>query len=82
MNLSKTSRVATGIAAASLALAASGDGYQYIISGDPVAAATAGVSAARSTPPGPLEMRQHVATRSTATALTSKKPLAFMMIIR
>ena len=86
-NMNTTTRSAALGAATALALAAappaaSADEYQFIISGDPVAAATEGMTARRSTPPGPLEMREHAVARSRTTALTSTKPSAFTIIVR
>ena len=87
---------ATALALVATPLAASGDGYQYIISGDPIAAATAGVasveSAARSLEvrqlaaagslTKPLDVRQHATAESSTTALISQKLSAFTIILR
>ena len=99
-NMNKTTRTAALGAATALAMAAappaaSAD-YQYIISGDPVAAATAGVtsveSAARSLEvrqlaaagslTKPLDVRQHATAESGTTALNSQKLSAFTIIVR
>ena len=100
-NMNKTTRTAALGAATALAMAAappaaSADGYQYIISGDPIAAATAGVasveSAARSLEvrqhaaagslTRPLDVRQHATAESGTTALNSQKLSAFTIIVR
>ena len=99
--MNKTTRTAAMGAATALALAAappaaSADGYQFIISGNPVAAATAGVAsgesaakplevlqhAAAGSLTQALEVRQHSIAESGTTALNSQKPLAFKMIVR
>ena len=76
-----SAKTAAGIAAASLALAASGDEYQFIVSGDPAAVATAGVSAGESAT-GPLDVRERAVAESTTMALTSIKPSGFVLVIR
>lgn len=62
-------------------LAASGDEYQYIVSGDPVAAATAGCASGESAT-GPLDVRRCAVAESRAMALTSIKNTGFVIVIR
>lgn len=86
---------ATALALATAPLAATGD-YQYMISGDPIAAATAGVASVESATRSlevrqhaaagsltkPLDVRQHATAESSTTALNSQKLSAFMIIVR
>lgn len=73
----------------------SGDGYQYIVSGDPVAAAAVDSSVSVSpgasletgvltakTPAGSLEARYRTWDESDGEALRSDKALAFIIVIR
>ena len=85
-----------GAAMASLALfVASADPYQFIISGDPVTAASAGSHAAASSgialvtatcaapaSATPLEARFRTWDESDGTALRSDKPLATILYVR
>ena len=84
--MNKTTRTAALGAATALALAAappaaSADSYQFIISGNPVAASTTGVAYGESAT-RPLEVRQHATAESRTMALTSKKPSAFTIVVR
>jgi RNA polymerase sigma-70 factor (ECF subfamily) len=76
---------ATALALASAPSAASADGYQYLIgpAGWSLETATLeGTDAARSTPPGALDVREHVVARSRAMSLTSIKNGATVICIR
>ena len=70
--------VATG---AAIPLAASGDNYQYIVSGDTAAVAVAGVVAGESATAS-LDVRRYDVAESRTLALTSIKPTGFVMVIR
>ena len=80
--MDKTSLLAASAAIALSAAppAASAD-YQYIISGDPAGAATAGIAVGESAT-GPLEVRERVVAESPAGALTSKKPVGTVLLVR
>ncbi len=98
--MNATTRSAALGAATALAVAASppaitADSYQFIISGDPVAAATEGtaydVSSGKSLAVGELgdvsaadalEARCRTSDESPGTALTSTRPAGFYLIIR
>ena len=76
--------------------AAMADGYQYMISGDPIASATVGVDncetanvllnvrqrAVAESATVSLEVRQHAVVATRTIALSSKKPVGFIMIVR
>ena len=72
---------ATALAFASAPSAVSGDEYQFIVSGDMAAAATAGRNAGESAT-GALDVRQHAVAASSTMALTSIKPSGFVMVVR
>ena len=72
---------ATALAFASAPSAVSGDEYQFIVSGDMAAAATAGRNAGESAS-GALDVRQHAVAASSTMALTSIKPSGFVMVVR
>ena len=72
---------ASALALASAPSAASGDEYQFIVSGDTAAAATAGVVEAESTA-GPLDVRHHAVAESRAMALSSIKNGSFVIVVR
>ncbi len=72
---------ATALALASAPSTASGDEYQFIVSGDMAAAATAGRNAGESAS-GALDVRQHAVAASSTMALTSIKPSGFVMVVR
>jgi hypothetical protein len=72
---------ASVLALANTPLAATGDGYQFIITGDPVAAATEGTSASRTTS-GSLDVREHVVARSPAKSLSSIKSGGTLLYIK
>ena len=72
---------ASALALASAPSAASGDEYQFIVSGDTAAAATAGVVEAESTA-GPLDVRHHAVAESRAVALSSIKNGSFVIVVR
>ena len=90
-----TAALAATMSAAPLA-AANGDGYQYILSGDPVAAETAGSSSAASAPSSltsgtlangfvlasDLEARARTRGESPLSALRSDKFVATVIIIK
>ena len=81
MNKTTTTRAAAGIAAASIALAASGDSYQFIISGDPVAAATENSHFDESAPTA-LDGVYRTNAESQATHLYTDKEGPTMLIFR
>jgi RNA polymerase sigma-70 factor (ECF subfamily) len=72
---------ATALAFASAPSAVSGDEYQFIVSGDMAAAATAGRNAGESAS-GALDVRQRAVAASSTMALTSIKPSGFVMVVR
>ena len=57
------------------------DAYRFIISGDPVVAASAGMTAGESVT-GPLDVRHHAVAESRAMALTSVKNNGFIITIK
>lgn len=72
---------ASALALASAPSAASGDEYQFIVSGDPVAVAKAGVVAAESSA-GSLDVRHHAVAESRTMALSSIKNGSFIIVLR
>ncbi len=72
---------ASALALAATPHAASGDGYQFIISGDPVAAAEVGVGSGESAT-GPLDVREHDVADSATMALSSIKDGATILYVR
>ena len=89
-----TAALTAAMAAAPLA-AANGDEYQFIVSGDPVAAATVGSSSARSDEitletgalrvagsADDLEARSRTAVASVAIAINATKFRTFIMTVR
>ena len=81
MNITQTTHAAAMLAAGTIALAAGGDEYQYIVSGDPDVAAIAGSTSAESTT-GALDVRHHSAAESSTMALTSIKGTGFFIVVR
>ena len=81
MNITQTTRAAAMLAAGTIALAAGGDEYQYIVSGDPDVAAIAGSTSAESTT-GALDVRHHSVAESSTMALTSIKGTGFFIVVR
>ena len=75
--------------------AAMADSYQYMISGDPIAAATVGVDncdttnlslnirqhAVAESATVSLDVRQHAVAATRTIALSSKKPVGFILIV-
>lgn len=72
---------ASALALAAAPLAATGDSYQFIISGDPVAAAEVGVGSGESAT-GPLDVREHDVADSATMALSSIKDGATILFVR
>jgi hypothetical protein len=72
---------ATALALAATPSAASGDEYQFIVSGDMTAAATAGRTAGESAN-GPLDVRHHAVAESRAMALSSIKNNGIVIVVR
>ena len=73
-----------GVAAMQLVplVALAEDAYQFIISGDPVVVASAGMTTGESAT-GSLDVRHHVVAESCAMALTSiKTDAGFVIIIK
>ena len=92
--LAASAAIATAIGA--VTSTAMADGYQYMISGDPIAAATVGVDncetanvllnvrqrAVAESATVSLDVRQHAVAATRTIALSSKKPVGFIMIVR
>jgi hypothetical protein len=72
---------ASALALAAAPLAATGDSYQFIISGDPVAAAEVGVGSGESAT-GPLDVREHDVADSSTMALSSIMDGATILFVR
>ena len=80
----KTGRFAAPAALASamaFAAAATADAaYQYIVSGDPVAAAAVGAVSGESQA-GPLEVRERTVAESDKSALNSRNPIGTVLVV-
>ncbi len=79
----RTGRFAAPLTAAAMAFAVATTAdaaYQYIVSGDPVAAADVGAVSGES-PAGPLEVRERTAAESNKTALNSRKPFGTILFL-